>query len=187
MPPVSLQGHATPHFHLITWLGLYRIGTPGLEGGDTGSIRLDMDNMPQPDAFLLVLPSFGGQARISADDYVEGGPELVAEVASSSVSYDLYSKLNAYRRNAVREYIVWRTRDRAVDWFVLRGGTYEPLLPGQDGIVRSEVFPGLWLDPRALILGDMPTVAIKAHEGLASPEHATFLDRLKAATPPPEA
>ena len=158
-PPVSWDGHATPHFDLITWLGLYRIATPGLKGGDNGSIRLDLDNMPQPDAFLLILPRVGGHARISDDDYVEGGPELVAEVASSPVSYDLHGKLDVYRRHQVREYVVWKTRDRSVAWFALREGRYEPLLPGLDGIIRSEVFPGLWLDPAALIRGDMPTVA----------------------------
>src|SRR4051812_13988373 len=107
-PPVSHTDHSAPHFDLITWLGQYRVATPGFSGGDNGSLRLDLDNMPQPDAYLLILPSHGGQARIDEDGYVVGAPELVAEVAASSASYDLDVKLNAYRRNGVREYIVWR-------------------------------------------------------------------------------
>src|SRR3954454_9356608 len=105
--PVRYKHHSRPHFDLIGWLAQYRAATPGVEGGDNGSIRLDLDNMPQPDAFLMVLPECGGQARISDDDYVEGAPELVAEVASSSVSFDLHQKLQVYRRSGVREYAVW--------------------------------------------------------------------------------
>src|SRR5437660_6582278 len=143
--PVSVD-HDGPHFDLITWLGTYRAATPGVRGGDNGSLRLDLDNMPQPDAYLMILPSHGGQARIGADRYVAGGPELLAEVAASSASYDLHVKLDAYRRNEVREYVVWRVLDQAVDWFVLREGRYELLLVDEAGLYKSEVFPGLWLD-----------------------------------------
>ncbi|HEX8199267.1 MAG TPA: Uma2 family endonuclease [Isosphaeraceae bacterium] len=176
--PVAFAKHSGPHFDLITWLGLYRLATPGIRGGDNGSIRLDLDNMPQPDAFLLVLPDQGGQARVSADDYVLGGPELVAEVASSSVSYDLHAKLDVYRRNGVREYVVWRIKDCAIDWFIVRQGRYERLATTPEGHYRSEVFPGLWLDPAAMIRGDMASVARVSQLGLASPEHAAFVARL---------
>ncbi|MGZ3472634.1 MAG: Uma2 family endonuclease, partial [Isosphaeraceae bacterium] len=101
--PVRQRRHSRPHLHLCTWLGHYEAGTPGVEGGDNGSIRLDLDNEPQPDAFLFIQPECGGQARISSDDYVEGAPDMVAEVASSSASYDLGVKLQVYRRNGVRE------------------------------------------------------------------------------------
>lgn len=182
--PVNHERHGKPHFHLFGWLVPYWTDTPGVDGGDNSSLRLDLDNMPQPDAFLYVLPELGGQARIAEDGYIEGALELVAEVASSSVSYDLHAKLNAYLRNGVREYIVWRVRERAIDWFVLREGRFEPLPPGPGGIYRSEVFPGLWLDPAALIRGDMAAVARVAQQGLATPEHAAFAARLQ---PPPAA
>jgi len=78
---------------------------------------------------------------------------LVAEISASSVSIDLNAKFHVYRRNEVREYIVWRVLDKAVDWFVLRQGRFDRLLPGPDGILRSEVFSGLWLDPAALVRG----------------------------------
>ncbi len=147
--PVRFERQSSPHFDLIGWLALYRAATPGVRGGDNGSIRLDLDNMPQPDAFLLILPSHGGQARISADDFIEGAPELIAEVAASSVSFDLHAKLQVYRRNEVREYVVWRVEDQTFDWFILREGQYErlPLVPS--GLYQSEVLPGLWLDPVA--------------------------------------
>ena len=179
--PVRYRRHSKPHFQLIGWLAAYSAGTPGLGGGDNGSLRLDLDNEPQPDAFLMIEPEFGGHARISEDDYVEDAPELVAEVAASSVSYDLGKKLHAYRRNEVREYVVWRVQDREVDWLVLRGGRYEPLVPGADGILRSEVFPGLWLDPAALLRGDLATVLAVVRQGVDSPEHADFVARLQGA------
>ena len=106
-----------------------------------------------------------------------------AEVAASSVSIDRNAKLRAYRRNGVREYILWRVEDREIDWFVLRGSEYEQLPAGPDGIVRSEVFLGLWLDPEALVRGDLAQVLAVLQQGIASPEHAAFVQRLQGAPP----
>jgi hypothetical protein len=179
--PVRLDHHGSPHADLITWLGTYRALTPGVRAGDNASVRLDPTNEPQPDGLMLIEPGRGGQARISADDYVEGGPELVAEVAASSVSIDLHLKLRVYRRSNVREYVVWRVNDRQVDWFVLRGAQYDRLSPGADGHYCSEVLPGLWLDAAALVRGDLATVLQVLQQGIASPEHATFVTRLQQA------
>jgi Uma2 family endonuclease len=176
--PVRHERHSHPHTRLVAWLGIYETDTPGVEAGDTGSIRLDLLNEPQPDAYLIIRPERGGQARISEDDYIEGAPELVAEVASSSASYDLGKKLNAYVRNGVREYVVWRVLDRQVDWFVNREGRFERIPPAADGILRSKVFPGLWLDPTALVRGEKATVKAILQHGLNSPEHADFVARL---------
>ncbi len=180
--PVRLDQHGDPHSCLVGWLWVYRAGTTGVQSGDNSSIRLDLGNMPQPDALLIVRPERGGRVRISADDYIEGGPELVAEVAASSVDDDLGGKQAAYRRNGVREYIVWRVLDRAVDWFVLRDDRYERLEPGADGILRSVVFPGLWLDPAALVSGDSARVLAVLQQGIGSAEHAEFVARLQPGT-----
>ena len=178
--PVSVEQHASPHCELITWLGVYRAGTPGVQGADNATIRLDIDNEPQPDAILRILPKFGGRTR-TVGGYVEGGPELVAEVAASSVSYDLHDKLNSYRRNGVQEYVVWRVWDKAIDWFVLRGGRYQLLVTVPQGLYVSEVFPGLWLDPAALLGGDLARVLAVLQDGLASAEHAAFVSKLQQA------
>ncbi|MFN4259992.1 MAG: Uma2 family endonuclease [Gemmataceae bacterium] len=177
--PVRHHRHSRPHFQLITWMGTYEAATPGVQGGDNGTTRLDLDNEPQPDAYLLIDPACGGQARISEDDYVENAPELVAEVASSSASFDLHTKLNVYRRNGVREYLVWRVLDQQIDWFVLESGQYRPLNADAEGVLRSEHFPGLWLDAAALPRGDMLQVLAVVQQGLASPEHAAFVQRLQ--------
>lgn len=178
--PVRHRHHGRPHLHLMTWLGTYEAATPGVEGGDNATVRLDLDNDEQPDGYLLIDPARGGQARVSADDYVELAPELVGEVAASSASYDLHTKLHVYRRNGVREYLVWRVQDQQFDWFVQRSGQFESLPPDAAGILRSEVFPGLWLDPAALLCSDMPCVLAVLRQGLASPEHAAFVERLQA-------
>src|SRR5262249_29597918 len=100
--------------------------------------------------------------------YVEGAPELAVEVTRSRASYDLHQKLGAYQRNGVREYLVWRTDDGEFDWFALRGGRYELLAPDSDGVLRSEVFPGLWLDVHAALGDDAPAVLRRLDAGLAS-------------------
>lgn len=178
--PVRLRRHGRPHAHLLGWLTHYEAETPGVLTADNASARLDLDNEPQPDALLMIDPDRGGQASVSEDDYVEGAPELVAEIASSRVSYDLGVKLQVYRRSGVREYVVWRVLDEAIDWFVLQEGRYDPLPLDDRGRYRSVTFPGLWLDPGALIRGDLASVLAGLREGLATAEHAAFATRLRA-------
>ncbi len=178
--PVRVYRHGTPQSHLVTWLGNYRAATPGCECGDNTTARLDMDNEPQPDAMLFIEPACGGQVKISDDDYIEGAPELVAEVSSSSVSFDLHTKFNVYRRCGVKEYVVWRVMDEALDWFVLAGGAFERQSPDAEGVYRSRVFPGLWLDAAALLAGDLAHVLAVLQSGIASAEHAEFMSRLAA-------
>jgi Uma2 family endonuclease len=176
--PARFRRHAQPQAHLVWWLVHYEMGTPGVATGDNSTTRLDLDNEPQPDAVLLIDPARGGQARLSEDDYIEDAPELVAEVAASSASIDLHTKFHVYRRNGVREYLVWRVLDQEIDWFVLHAGQYERLQPDAQGLLRSEVFPGLWLDTAALLRGDLASVLTAVQHGLASPEHAAFVARL---------
>ncbi len=182
--PVRQKYHGRQHHHILTWIGNYEAGTPGLEGGDNSTILLDLDNAPQPDGVLFIQPGHGGQVKINEDGYIEGGPDLVAEVAASSASYDLHDKLNAYRRNGVREYVVYRVLDRQVEWFVLKEGRFEALAVSSDGLLRSTIFPGLWLDPAALIRGDLATVLAVVQQGLGSPEHAEFAAGLQAFASP---
>lgn len=176
--PLRFERHANPHARLITWLGVYEAATPGSRLGDTPTVRLDLDNEPQPDAVLLLLDTVGGQARLSADDYVEGAPELIAEIAASSATYDLGDKKTAYRRNQVREYLVWQIFENKLDWFVLQDSEYALLQPDQDGVIRSRVFPGLWLAVEALLKGDMMKVLAVLQLGLQSREHGEFVQRL---------
>jgi Uma2 family endonuclease len=179
--PVSEAFHGTPHLLVAGWISWYLAFTPGLTAGDNSTVRLDLDNEPQPDAHLRIRPDRGGQSRTDEGGYVRGAPELCAEISASSSAIDLHAKLQAYRRNGVREYIVLRTYDQAVDWFVLRGSDYVRL-DAVDGVLRSEVFPGLWLDVAALLAGRVDLLLQTLQRGLATPEHAAFVARMNAAT-----
>ncbi|NEU76569.1 Uma2 family endonuclease [Hassallia byssoidea VB512170] len=176
--PLRFNTHGKPHAQLITWLGVYQVSTPGVELGDNVTVRLDLDNEPQPDVVLLIDERSGGQARISDDDYVEGAPELVVEVAASSAANDLHDKKKVYRRNGVQEYIVWQILENKLNWFSLQNSEYVLLEPDTDGIIKSRIFPGLWLDVTALLAGEMTTVLAVVQQALNSEEHADFVQRL---------
>jgi Uma2 family endonuclease len=177
---LRFKSHAQPHGNLMIWLGTYKVLTPGVELGDNPTIRLDFDNEPQPDAILLIDESVGGQARLSEDDYVEGAPELVAEIAASSAAIDLHDKKRAYRRNGVKEYLVWQVLDQKLDWFHLQDGDYISLVADPDGIIKSRVFPGLWLAEADLLASNMQQVLAVLQAGLHSAEHLAFGQSLAA-------
>lgn len=176
--PVRAKQHSSPHFDVIAWLGVYRAATPGLAGNDNATLRLDLENEPQPDVILRLEPQFGGQVQITEDDYLEGVPELVVEIAASSVSYDLGKKKQVYARNGVKEYIVFATYEKEIYWFVLGEGGYKPLIADVNGVIQSRIFPGLWLQTTALQTGNLTAMLAVLQQGLASPEHAAFVQRL---------
>jgi Uma2 family endonuclease len=179
--PTRWDLHAVQHQAMATWLGTCWAHTPGVQAGQSGTLRLDIENEPQPDLALIVLPSHGGQVEIDQDHYITGAPELVAEISASTVSIDLHAKFNLYLRNHVREYVVWRVVDETLDWFVEQRGRFEKLEPDASGVFKSMVFPGLWLDPDALIRLDLLRVLNVLAQGTASPEHAALIARLNAA------
>jgi Uma2 family endonuclease len=170
--------HSRPHQMIAVLLGVYDANTPGTISFDAASVRLDLDNMPQPDQALLLLPECGGQSKVSDDDYLENAPELVWEISASTASYDLNVKLPIYRRNGVKEHVVWRVLDEAIDWFFLRGSEYVKQTLGTDGLLKSEIFPGLWVNPNDLIQQSMDSMLKTLDRGLASPEHQVFVRKL---------
>jgi len=160
---------------IMAWLSAYWVATRGVELADNATVRLKGDNEPQPDALLRIE---NGQSQISDDDYIEGAPELIVEVAASSASYDLHDKLNTYRRNGVQEYVVWQIYNNELKWFSLKEGEYVPLLADKAGIIRSQIFPGLHLAVHALLARDKMAVMTTVQNGVKSPEHSTFVERL---------
>lgn len=179
--PLRFEPHAEPHARVMTWLGVYQAMTPGVRLGDNPTVRLDLDNEPQPDALLLIDSQAGGRSRFSQDGYVEGAPELIAEIAASSATVDLGDKKRAYRRNGIKEYIVWQVFEQRIDWFGLEAGEYINLQPDKAGIFQSQVFPGLWLNASALLAGDMQQVLTVLQTGLNSTEHQAFVKQLAQA------
>jgi Uma2 family endonuclease len=176
--PLRYNRHGKPHSQIITWLEIYAIATPGLETADNTTVRLDFDNEPQPDALLRLDESLGGNSRISDDDYLEGAPEVIVEIAGSSVSYDLHDKLRVYRRHGVREYLVWLVEEKAFRWYVLSEGSYQLQTTDSSGILKSPFFSGLWLDVSALLAGNRQQVLTVLQEGINSAEHQTFVETL---------
>ncbi len=156
--PIRILGHAREQGLVLDWLSAYAAAHPGIEHSPPGSVLLDDKNEPEPDAML-----FRVTADRYEDGYLKGAPELVVEIAASSVSRDLHNKMRAYERNGVLEYIVWRTLDKAIDWFQLRDGVYVQREPGGDGLIASEAFPGLRLDVVAMLAGDRTKVLAAVH------------------------
>ena len=155
--PVRFDRHSQPHFVVVGWLAMYVALTPGVQpGGDNSTVFLEGGHEVQPDAFLW-RPEAGG-AYLSEDGYLIGAPQLIVEVAASSVSYDLHQKKDAYRRNGVPEYIVWRVEDRAIDWFRLQDGQYVLVEPDANGVIESTQFPGLRLHVESMLAGDLSAV-----------------------------
>ncbi|MDJ0573147.1 MAG: Uma2 family endonuclease [Pleurocapsa sp. MO_192.B19] len=169
--------HGQPHAYIMTWLGVYCAATPGTRFADNTTVRLDIDNEPQPDALLRIE---GGQSQIDVDDYIQGAPELIVEISASSASYDLQEKLQVYRRNGVQEYIVWQVSDQIIDWFRLRDGEYIKLQADPDNIIKSEVFPGLWLAINPLLENNLAKVLNTVQQGLAILEHQNFVVQLNS-------
>lgn len=178
--PVSISRQAQPHALVIGWMIYYMAKTPGLTIADNGTNELDKDNMPQPDVMLLLPQAMGGRAYLDEKDYVAGSPELVCEVAASNVSLAVGKKLDVYRRNGVQEYLVVRTEDQVVDWFRLVDGRYDPIPVTEDGLLKSISFPGLWLNPAALLAADLAKLFAGVDEGIATEEHQEFVKKLAA-------
>src|SRR6202035_4701033 len=52
--PVRAIEHGSPHTAIVTWLGVYWAQTPGTRACTDASVRLDLDNEPQPDGLLMI-------------------------------------------------------------------------------------------------------------------------------------
>lgn len=177
--PLHFERHAEPHARIMSWLGTYWAATPGVRLADNATLRLDADNEFQPDALLRLPECAGGTSRISRDDYLEGAPELIVEVASTSASHDLHDKRKVYRRNGVREYLVWLVREKRLLWLILEDDEYQPLQPGADGLWYSRVFPGLALNGQALLDGDLARVLADQQRCHGGEEHRRFVEGLR--------
>jgi Uma2 family endonuclease len=164
------EAHGKPDSIISMWLSYYAAFTPWVEHATGPTVKLSRIDVPQPDSLLFLKPEAGGGCRVTADDYISGAPEFVAEVAATSASYDLREKLEAYLRAGVREYVVWRTYDEAVDWFELREDAYARLEPDAEGIVHSPNLAGLWLNTKALLAHDRQAILRTLDEGLKARE-----------------
>jgi Uma2 family endonuclease len=175
-PMTADHGESTPD--VTIWLGLYRRRTPGVRQADGATLMLGDYGEPQPDALLRIDPEHGGSCYANEENYLTGPPELIVEVAKSSRPIDLGAKRDDYERAGVREYVVVAITTDEIHWHVRRDDKLVRISPDADGIYRSSVFPGLWLDPGALLRGDLDGLIAMLERGLATSEHAAFVARL---------
>jgi hypothetical protein len=180
MPSPVRSEHSEPDDNMSYWCVQYKRATPGVRSGKNSTIILGPFGEVQPDGHLRIPEALGGQTRIERG-YIVGAPELLIEIARSSRSYDLNDKEADYAQAGVREYIVVELDPDRLHWFILRNGQFEELPIAADGIYRSEVFPGLWLDADALFAEDLDRLTAVLEQGTATPEHAAFAARLIAA------
>jgi hypothetical protein len=172
--------HSEYHAQMMLWLGHYAVETPGTRVRDNATAILGEESEPQPDGALVIEPAFGGQTQVNEEGFALGPPEFVMEIAGSSGAIDLHRKKSDYERAGVKEYVVASLRDQRVRWFVLRNGRFQDVEPDAGGVYRSEVFPGLWLDAAALMKLDGTGLIAALRLGLASPQHAVFVQDLAA-------
>ena len=176
--PVYLDQHGGPHSDIVFWLGYFRSSLQRLRVADNTSLRIDTANEVQPDAMLLLDPDRSGGTWLEGR-LLRGSPELIVEIAGSSARLDAGAKRDLYERIGVREYLLWRVPEQRIDWWRLADGRFLPLNPDEQGILRSAVFPGLWLNVPALIAGRMDLVKTTLDAGLAGAEHLAFADGLR--------
>lgn len=178
--PVRVRKHGKPHIYISTWIGTYAASTPGIDIADNSTFRLDVDNEPQPDISVWIESGASIRAFVDEDDYLAGSPELLIEVAASSAAVDLTAKKNAYRRNEVQEYLVLQVYEQKTSWFEWHEGEYREIVADDDGVLRSRVFPGLWLDSQKFWANDLAGVLEVVQQGISSTEHSAFVERLSA-------
>jgi Uma2 family endonuclease len=180
MPSPVGHAHGKANVPVIVWLSYYAEKTPGVEVLDNATTILGWKSEPQPDGLLRILPECGGQTR-NERGFVHGAPELVVEVARATRYVDLGPKLADYERAGVLEYVVHALEPDEVFWFGLENGALVERPIDSGGLFRSSVFHGLWLDPRALLVGDTESLRAVVDLGRAAPEHAALVARLSEA------
>jgi Uma2 family endonuclease len=179
LPSPLSWSHGSTENDASTWLGVYKAATPGCAASNNATWLMEEDEAPQPDLSLRILPEYGGQSRREGL-YSAGAPEFLAEVCLSSTAYDLHQKLEVYQQNGVLEYLAVLLREREIPWHRLVGTQFEVTPAPADGVYRSAIFPGLWLDAPALLRGDLARVLAVLNQGLGSPEHQAFIEQLAA-------
>lgn len=174
--PRRTYPHARLQSRLCFTLGTYDRVTPGVETLPGVTVILNEDSEPRPDLTLRILREYGGASWVNADDYIEGSPELLAEIAYHSDSIDLHQKHDDYQRAGVQEYLVVCIEEKEIRWFDFAAG--DEIHANRKGVFCSRIFPGLWIDGPALIALNADGVDYTLQQGLSSRAHATFVCQL---------
>lgn len=163
--PVSME-HGRRDHQMQVLIGAYAARAGNCEALSNAT-WLMLESAPQPDLALCLLPAHGGRTQVR-EGFASGSPELVVEITKSSRTYDLGPKLALYQRAAVSEYIAVLLEEQRIEWRKWKDGSFVLLAPDTDGILQSEVFPGLWLNERAFWDGDVSGMLRTLDAGLAA-------------------
>jgi hypothetical protein len=174
--PVSPE-HGSSESDLGIWIGSYRVATPGTDSAHN-TTSLMLDDAAQPDVHLRIARERGGRSWVEGR-WLHGAPELMTEVCLTSADYDLHVKYDLYEAAGVQEYLAVLLESQEIRWHTLVDGRYQLLPADADRIWRSRVFPGLWLDGRALLRRDMRRLLAVLRSGLRHREHKAFVEQLK--------
>lgn len=177
MPSPLGYEHGDRDSEVSDWLGHYKRYTKGIEKPLNATTQLGDYGEHQPDCQLIIPGDLGGQTRF-VGSFIVGPPELIVEIGKTTRETDLGATKDDYERAGVLEYLFVGIDPDEVLWFIRRDGRFVEMEAGADGLLRSEVFPGLWLDPAALLARDMDAVYVALDRGIATPEHAAFAARL---------
>ncbi len=129
-------------------LSVYEDATTGVDASDNATQILGEESEPQPDLALRILAEYGGQSRVNDDEYYEGAPELIAEIAHSSHAIDMNQKHQDYEQAGVQEYLVLCIEEPRVALVRLRFSENDPPRTGT-GLRGLVFFPdcGFMLPP----------------------------------------
>ena len=177
MPSPLSNVHGDFHARVCVWLGNYVMVTPGCLLVTSVTWLMTDTSVPQPDLALKILAEYGGKSWMEGE-YPGGAPELIVEISHTTGSRDSGVKQRLYERSGVREYLIVKTKKRQISWNELVEGKYREIQPGEDGLLRSRVFPGLWLNTTALWNCDYGGLYAGVQQGASIPEHAEFVDKL---------
>jgi Uma2 family endonuclease len=180
MPSPVGSAHSVAQVPVIVWLDYYAEKTLGVQVMDNATTILGWKSEPQPDGLLRILPDSGGRTWLERG-FVHGAPELVVEVSKATRFVDLGPKKADYEQAGVLEYFVHAIDPDEIFWFGQDEGILVKRALDDDGLYRSTAFPGLWLDPQALLKGDRQRLRAVVDLGCATTEHAAFVARLAAA------
>lgn len=142
MEPTSDE-HASETYFLTSVMGSYAEETDsGRVIPDGFAERLDEGVVRVPDVAFFKKDSLG---KIKAT-HSEGGADLVIEVVSpDSRNRDKGQKFFEYERAGVEEYWIVDPERRRAEFYRLREGAYEPVLPDAEGKLHSSALPGFFL------------------------------------------
>ncbi|WP_459558498.1 Uma2 family endonuclease [Lacunimicrobium album] len=175
---ISYSGHGQPQRMILGLFEHFVAETPGVEWAAPVTAKLDDESGPEPDAELFILPEFGGNVQIN-NGFLTGTPDLVIEIAASSVSKDMFEKRDMYEQAGIPEYLVWRTEDRAFDYFRLEKQQYVHRTLDPEEKWFSRTFPTLVFDIHFLLAIDYRAALKTLRQSLASPAHAVFVAELQ--------